>query len=654
MPYPPWRGLPPAEAVHMAAGISGGLVQVVGAYGPDSIDAADAEGRTALHFSAAAGDVHRVRRLLAHGAEVAAPTSTGDTPLALALAGGHTACIREMARACAAKRLSRGGVNALHAAIRNGHTAGVRALLDAAEEEGEAVLTGLACNPAAVQQSEEVVRKPPACLAVEAGQTVILAMLLQAAPCAASARSFDNNYPLHWAVERRQAAAVRLLLQAAPRIAHQQAEWSWQLQWFGLPIHMAARNGDAASIAELLAAAPDTATAMADGLRPLHLAAQSGCDDAVAVLLQAAPAVAAVVSPFTPLYAAAEYGHTQVVRRLLQAASETAMQPAEDFPHQLPLHVAVAGGHVEAVSVLAAAQPAALNQRDGNSRTPVGVALLSESLPSHTRQALLHTLLAALSDAETAEADVQQLLLTEMQLCLEAGNLAAARLLLPCVHCTPALLQLLSNYDVGGKGVERSLFAELAEREPFSSEQWVAVPSPCHGLAAALPAVLERSKAEAGQLVAHLSTRQRQRLRTAALCLHRASWRQLSGALNRRILVEVIAGPYADQEEQRRQEQQLAERLRAEHASRLGPAALCWQAGGNNSSGGQAGTSNGGGGGKGLAAHSDSELEPLEEWEEEEWEAEEAYNDSDAYRDSYAEGEEEEEAGEEDGDDRWF
>jgi len=249
MSYPPWYGLPPAKAVHMAAGISGGLARMVSVCGPDSVDEAGEDGWTALHVSAAAGDVQRVRRLLAHGAEVAAPTSTGDTPLALALAGGHTACIHEMVRAGAAKQLSRSGVNALHAAIRSGHTAGVRALLDAAEEQGEAVLDSLACNLTGTTGQQP--QLPPACVAMEAGQTDILAMLLEAAPCAACARSSDLKYPLHWAVERRQPAAVRLLLQAAPWVAYRRSHLSQLVGGaYALPIHMAALRGELGCSAE--------------------------------------------------------------------------------------------------------------------------------------------------------------------------------------------------------------------------------------------------------------------------------------------------------------------------------------------------------------------------------------------------------------------
>lgn len=251
--------------------------------------------------------------------------------------------------------------------------------------------------------------------------------------------------------------------------------------------------------------------------------------------------MAAVDSPYTPLHAAAEHGHVQVVCRLLQAAPDAALQPAEDFPRQLPLHVAVAGGHVQAVSVLAAAEPTSVEDPDINGHTPVSVALLSDNLPSQTRHALLQTLLAAFSGAGDADEDVQDLLLSEMENCLAADNLAAVQLLLPCMRCSLALLDLLSECDVG-TCVERSLFADLVERQPLSDEQWKAVPSPCPGLGAALPAVLDRSEAEAGRLVAHLGYTQRQRLRTAALCLHRASRRQLPVALSSHILCEVIAG----------------------------------------------------------------------------------------------------------------
>ena len=63
------------------------------------------------------------------------------------------------------------------------------------------------------------------------------------------------------------------------------------------------------------------------------------------------------------------------------------------------------------------------------------------------------------------------------------------------------------------------------------------MPSPCSGLAAVLPAVLERSAAEAGCLVACLPAAERSRLRLLALCLSRTRW----GRMPTEILHKVLA-----------------------------------------------------------------------------------------------------------------
>lgn len=73
--------------------------------------------------------------------------------------------------------------------------------------------------------------------------------------------------------------------------------------------------------------------------------------------------------------------------------------------------------------------------------------------------------------------------------------------------------------------VPPSLYLPLVARQPLTFAEWARVPAPSPGLGAVLPAVLMRSKAEAEALVAHLPEADRQRLRTAALCLARAQRR---------------------------------------------------------------------------------------------------------------------------------
>ncbi len=65
------------------------------------------------------------------------------------------------------------------------------------------------------------------------------------------------------------------------------------------------------------------------------------------------------------------------------------------------------------------------------------------------------------------------------------------------------------------------LYADIAAHMLLTPEQWQRVPMPCAALGTALPAMLKRSAAEAGLLVAHLPPADGQRLCVAALSLHR-------------------------------------------------------------------------------------------------------------------------------------
>lgn len=81
-----------------------------------------------------------------------------------------------------------------------------------------------------------------------------------------------------------------------------------------------------------------------------------------------------------------------------------------------------------------------------------------------------------------------------------------------------------AGHDVG------CLYVPLLARSPLNAHEWAEVPCPCAGLGAALPAVVERSVDEAALLVQRLPPADRERLRCAALCLHRTQ-RALSAPL---------------------------------------------------------------------------------------------------------------------------
>ena len=208
-------------------------------------------------------------------------------------------------------------------------------------------------------------------------------------------------------------------------------------------------------------------------------------------LLEVAPATALSKDSegWLPLHFAAEGGSAEAVCLLLEVAPAAAlMSTTTHAAGSLPLHIAVWHGHAAVVRLLLEAAPAAAlaESKDG---LPLKVAL---------DQA-----------ADPWDDDFQD-------------YLESARLLLPATPPEYALSALLEASEVEAGEAALPLFADLAACTALSPGQWQRVPGPCPALAAALPAVLARSAAEAALLVGRLPAEVRQRLRTGALCLARA------------------------------------------------------------------------------------------------------------------------------------
>ena len=163
---------------------------------------------------------------------------------------------------------------------------------------------------------------------------------------------------------------------------------------------------------------------------------------------------------------------------LAAGASPTAVVPRSATT---PLHWAAAHGSTAAVALLLRAAPATAACRDMHGKTPLALALACQ-------------------------------------------RAAAARCLMEHAPLPPAgeLLPAMSSFG----DAMQPLYATLAARQPLSTGQWALVPSPCAGLGAALPAVLQRSTVEASLLVRRLPPADRGRLHTFALCLARAQRRR--------------------------------------------------------------------------------------------------------------------------------
>lgn len=314
---------------------------------------------------------------------------------------------------------------------------------------------------------------------------------------------------------RHTGAARQLLLVDAAEALNMAAEWT-DLS----PFHQAAFRGQAAVLRQLLEAAPAGAAAAATcrhlnegeyaAWTLMHSAAVGGSAATIQVILDFAPGAASWASDYhhTPLHEACGAGHREAARLLLDAAPTTAA--AKDDGDFFPLHWAALEGDEEIINLLLAAGAPGADQRNDLGNTPLHCTVAFAAKP----EAAVKLLLDACPAAALVPNDEGQLPL-DCALCRyeqSPEHLSIARLLLPVSGPVVSLGALKSAHAEA-----QPLYADLAALFALSAAEWERVPAPCTGLGRALPAVLERSDAEARQLVRRLSLVEQQRLRTAAL-----------------------------------------------------------------------------------------------------------------------------------------
>lgn len=302
--------------------------------------------------------------------------------------------------------------------------------------------------------------------------------------------------PLHVAAQQGDPAVVRLLLEAASQAANMTpgAPRLGQLT----PLHVAAMHGQVEAARLILKTAPHAALQKRLGCLPIHLAATA--EDPVRsaalvwMLLAPAPEGAAAmdVKAKTPLHHAALYGNTAAARLLVRAAPAAA-------PAAMKIALARA---VEAATAPPPPPPIPAPDPAGGPPAAAAAALLMMQRapplkPPH-------------------------------------AYLAAAACMVPFVPPNASLPLLMRIV-----GLALPLFPFVAAHWPLTAAQWQQVPTPCPGLARALPIVLRRSEAEAALLVARLPAADSARLQAFALALHSTQRRlaiHLPGELVGRIL----------------------------------------------------------------------------------------------------------------------
>lgn len=252
------------------------------------VDAAEADGATALHWASYRDDLEGAEWLIRAGADVDAANDLGATPL--------------------------------WAASQNGSLPMVARLLEAGAAPNAALLSG----------------ETPLMVAARSGSTEVVERLL-AGGADLTARGARGQTALMWAVAQQHPDVVALLLEQGADVHARSDVWS---QVMGVLPHgqpennrsiphggntalmFAARVGDLSSARLLLAAGADVNDADAGGVSAVVVAAHSGYTDLVELLLEHGADANSAEAGFTALHAAVMRRDEKMARALLRHGAD--------------------------------------------------------------------------------------------------------------------------------------------------------------------------------------------------------------------------------------------------------------------------------------------------------------------------------------------
>lgn len=397
-----------ALAAWHAAVRSGSLAALQGADGPDAalLNAADADGNTALHHAVLAGaDPDTLDWLLRHDADPTRANAAGDTPLHLAFAMRPPVphAVRMMVR-----HLDRNDA---------GDACAARAVLVLRNRAG--------LVPAALARGNN------------AGEAMLASLV----------RELAGDYR-RW-LSRSGVGAVVPALES--RDLRKVQEWLRDPQWLQAPLTtgghdalaIAAAHGHTDVVQLLLqASAQGTAAvdlpAFAGGETALLCAAAAGQAEAAGALIAAGAQVEATDSRGrTPLMLAALFGDAGMTRLLLQAGARRDAAQGAPACGWTALCYAAAGLHADVVNLLVdGAKPEEVQRRDAAMRTPLLLAARSDELHGDvhgdqhgdrmSRAATLSALLQAGASPDAADVSGA----TPLMAVAEAGDVESVRCLL--------------------------------------------------------------------------------------------------------------------------------------------------------------------------------------------------------------------------------
>ncbi|WRX24657.1 protein of unknown function DUF3447 - like 10 [Theobroma cacao] len=223
---------------------------------------------------------------------------------------------------------------ALHAAVRNGHFAVAKCLMEA--DQG---LLGLV----------NAANASPLCLAIEGGFSRIASLILETFPKSLNG-DINMKTALRSAVFHSQHDIVKILLENVPNSRNETDQIGWS------PLHYAALYGDLKSTQLLLQGNSSTAYIVdQDGTSALHVAAFRGHTNVVELIVQCCPDVHEVTDKKgrTVLHVAVISGQEKMVRHILEMPRLCGIINEKDNEGNTALHLAVIYKRDNIVTILA-------------------------------------------------------------------------------------------------------------------------------------------------------------------------------------------------------------------------------------------------------------------------------------------------------------
>jgi ankyrin repeat protein len=302
---------------------------------PNSVQAIDKEGDSALGIAAYHGQLEIVRLLLDCGVALSLSSGGAPTPLMLAAGKGHVEILKcLLGKGARVDEMTWNGLTALAFAAEEGQVESIRTLLAHGAGLNKHEVGSAALATAAQRGHEEVLK-----LLLENDANV-------------NAQDADGDSALHETVYSRSTGCARALIRSDLRVPinlNLQNKSGWT------PL-MAAAQRDLVEIAQLLLQKKVSVKLKTkDERTALHIAAEEGRVDVINLLLQSGAKIDAVTKvKWTPLMLAASRGHRETVTFLVTNGASVAWKNKDG---EKAVDVAKSNGRTDVLDLLQPENP---------------------------------------------------------------------------------------------------------------------------------------------------------------------------------------------------------------------------------------------------------------------------------------------------------